>query len=105
MMAQLQGFDVLCDAPGKKLRQKVKPQCQVSDDEGCGYLQKRSMTHISTLVCSQKKKKIKVNKSPPLIFPIIHADAEYHIERCAPVFKISFKRKWPWLALQPACSH
>lgn len=34
--------------------------------------------------------------SPPLNQPrpIIHADAEYHIERRAPLFKISPMRKW-----------
>lgn len=53
---------------------------------------------------------IRVNKSAPTIFPIIDCYVEYHIERCALVFKISHMREWAWctrngswLTLQPAC--
>lgn len=51
------------------------------------------MTDINTLTHTLK---IKVNKSAPTIFPIIDCYVEYHIERCALVFKISFMRKWAW---------
>lgn len=80
-----------CQLKIERGKKKVKNQCEVCDD-----------------VEAASALKIKVNKSAPLILffspplnpprPIIHADAEYRIERCAPLFKISPTRKWALLS-------
>ena len=86
-VSQNQKNFILCLHNGFNLWQG-ESQCQESHDKGWDYSGARSVTHDKHTL------EIKVNRSAPMIFPIIDCYVEYHIERRALVFKFSPMRKW-----------